>query len=161
MILPAARRLAICLLVPQLVGLTSGLITRGAVRTWYATLARPWFSPPAWVFAPVWTAIYLIMGIAAFLVWQRGLAVPFARQALGVFAAQLALNWLWSALFFGMRAPGVAFVEIVLLWCLIAWCVVLFFRVRPAAGWLMVPYLAWVTFATALNLEFWRLNRGP
>lgn len=158
--LPAIGRLIVCILVPQLVGLTSGLVTVSAVREWYVTLVRPSFAPPTWVFGPVWTAIYLIMGIAAFVVWQRGLGTPLVRLALGVFVAQLALNWLWSVLFFGMRAPGVALLEIVLLWALIAWCMILFFRVRTVAGALMVPYLAWVTFATALNFEFWRLNRG-
>lgn len=156
----ALGRLVVCLLVPQLVGVTSGLLTAGAVRGWYVTLVRPSFTPPTWVFGPVWTLIYLIMGVAAFLVWQRGLATSLARLALGMFVAQLVLNWLWSLLFFGLRAPGVALLEIVLLWAAIAWCTVLFFRVRPVAGALLVPYLAWVTFATALNFEFWRLNRG-
>lgn len=156
----AVGRLIVSILVPQLVGFTSGLVTVSAVREWYVTLVRPSFAPPTWVFGPVWTAIYLIMGIAAFVVWQRGLGTPLVRRALGVFVAQLALNWLWSVLFFGMRAPGVALLDIVLLWALIAWCTILFFRVRTVAGALMVPYLAWVTFATALNFEFWRLNRG-
>jgi tryptophan-rich sensory protein len=153
-------RLVICLLVPQLVGITSGLLTVSAVRDWYVTLARPSFTPPSWVFGPVWTAIYLLMGIAAFLVWQRGLGAPFVRTALSVFAVQLLLNGLWSVLFFALRSPGIALVEILVLWALIAWCMMLFFRVRAVAGALLVPYLAWVTFATALNFEFWRLNRG-
>lgn len=156
----ALGRLALCVLVPQVVGLTAGLITAGAVGDWYVTLARPSFAPPSWVFAPVWTTMYVLMGVAAFLVWQRGTAAPSARAALVLFAAQLALNWLWSLVFFGFRAPGFALLEIMALWGLIAWCTVLFFRVRTVAGALMVPYLVWVTFATALNFEFWRLNRG-
>lgn len=153
-------RLVVALLLPQVVGVGSAFATMGAVRDWYPSLVRPSFAPPSWVFGPVWTALYLMMGVAAFLVWQRGLARPDVRLALGLFVAQLVLNGLWSILFFGMRSPGLAFVEIVALWVLIVLTLWTFWRVSPLAGGLLVPYLAWVTFAAALNFGFWWLNRG-
>ena len=158
MVIAAARLLAF-LLVPLLVGAGSGFMTAGAVRDWYPSLVRPSFAPPSWIFGPVWTLLYLMMGFAAYLVWQRGGGAAAARTALALFGAQLVLNGLWSVLFFGLRAPGLALVEIVVLWVAIAATLWAFWRIRPAAGALLVPYLAWVTFATALNAGFWWLNR--
>jgi tryptophan-rich sensory protein len=156
----AALRLLAFLLVPLLVGAGSGFVTTGAVRDWYPTLVRPSFAPPSWVFGPVWTALYLMMGFAAWLVWRKAGSDPAGRVALGLFAVQLVLNGLWSLLFFGLRAPGLALIEIVVLWVAIAAMRRGFWRVDAAAGWLLVPYLAWVTFATALNAGFWWLNRS-
>lgn len=154
----AFGRLLVSLAVPQAVGILSGLATARGVREWYPALAKPSFNPPSWVFAPVWTALYLAMGVAAWLVWRRGLDTPGVRVALLAFLVQLALNGLWSLLFFGLRSPGLAFAEIVVLWGAIGVTTLLFFRQVAAAGWLMTIYWAWVTFAAVLNLSIWRLN---
>lgn len=123
----------------------------------YHELALPAWAPPAWVFGPVWTLLYLLMGIAAWLVWrERGFGG--ARTALSLFLIQLAANALWSWLFFAWRLGALAFVEIVILWALILMTIVAFWRVRPLAGTLLVPYFVWVSFATALNYAIWQLN---
>ena len=127
--------------------------------TWYRTLQKPPWTPPAWVFGPVWTALYLSMGVAAWLVWRRGWGRPPVRLALAVFGAQLLVNLLWSVVFFGLRRPGWAVADIAVLWVLLVATVVLFSRVRPAAGLVLLPYLAWVTFAAALNGAVAWLNR--
>lgn len=154
----AFGRLLASLAIPQAVGILSGLATVRGVRDWYPGLVKPSFNPPSWVFAPVWTALYLAMGVAAWLVWQRGLETPGVRVALAAFLVQLALNGLWSILFFGLHSPALAFVEIVILWAAIGVTTVLFFRQAAAAGWLMAIYWAWVTFAAVLNFSLWRLN---
>jgi benzodiazapine receptor len=124
---------------------------------WYAGLVKPALTPPPWVFGPVWTLLYLMMGIAAWLVWRKqGLAG--ALGPLGLFLLQLALNALWSYLFFGLQRPGLAFLDIVTLWLAILAALVAFWRVYPLAGLLLLPYLLWVSFATYLNFQFWRLN---
>lgn len=131
--------------------------TLSSVDGWYQTLERPSWTPPDWIFAPVWTALYAAMAVAAWLVWrQHGWAA--ARRSLTLFVVQLALNVLWSVLFFGLRQPAWALAEIVVLWLLIAATTVAFWRRSRAAGSLLVPYLAWVAFAAALNFEFARLN---
>jgi translocator protein len=131
--------------------------TARSVSTWYADLSKPAFNPPAWVFGPVWTALYLMMAIAAWLVWAKGAgsrALP-----LTLYGVQLALNALWSLLFFGLRSPGLALIDIAALWLAIAATTVAFWRVSPAAGGLFVPYVAWVSFASVLNHSIWVLNR--
>jgi len=140
-------------------GAIGSVATAGAIPTWYAGLRRPPWNPPAWVFGPVWTALYLLMAVAAWLVWREH-AGPAGSVALGLFALQLVLNTAWSLIFFGLRAPGWAVVDIVALWLAIALTVVAFWPVRPVAGALLLPYLAWVTFAAVLNVAVWRLNRG-
>jgi tryptophan-rich sensory protein len=124
---------------------------------WYAALEKPSWNPPGWIFGPVWSTLYTLMAVAAWLVWKRG---GFAAQGrpLGAFLAQLALNALWTPLFFGLHWPGVAFAEIVLLGLAIAWTTALFWRVQRAAAYLLLPYLAWVSFAAVLNGTLWRLN---
>jgi benzodiazapine receptor len=131
-----------------------GATTAGSVRDWYPTIAKPSWTPPSWLFGPVWTALYLMMAVAGWLVWRR---VGWGG-ALVWFAVQLALNTTWSPVFFGMHRIGLALVNIVLLWVAIVGTTVAFWRVTPVAGWLFVPYLAWVSFATALNFAIWRLN---
>lgn len=128
------------------------------MRAWYPALAKPPFTPPAWVFAPAWTLLYLMMGVAAYLVWREGLSRPGARRALAVFLVQLALNGFWSIVFFGLRLPGLAFAEITLLWATIGLTALLFYRQSVAAGLLILPYWGWVTFAAVLNFSIWRLN---
>ena len=124
---------------------------------WYAALRKPSWNPPGWVFGPVWTALYTMMGVAAWLVWRQG-GWGKQRQPLLIFLVQLALNALWTPLFFGLHRPGLAFAEIVLLWLAIATTLAAFRPVSRAAAWLLVPYLAWVSFAAALNFTLWRLN---
>ncbi len=133
------------------------LATAQAVDTWYPALRKPPWTPPSWVFGPVWTVLYLMMAIAAWRVW---LAAPWRQTAwpLGLFAVQLALNVLWSVLFFGVQMPGAALVEIVVLWAAILATTIAFFRHSRLAAGLMIPYLAWVSYAITLNFEFWRLN---
>jgi tryptophan-rich sensory protein len=133
------------------------LFGRAGTGAWYRELQKPSYTPPGWLFGPVWTALYIAMGLAAWLVWRRR-GFRAAAVPLGLFALQLALNAAWTPLFFGLQRPFVAFVDIVALWVAIvltAWC---FFRASPAAGWLMMPYLAWVSFAAVLNAALWRLN---
>lgn len=124
---------------------------------WYDGLRKPSFQPPAWVFGPVWTALYASMAVAAWLVWRRR-RVASVRVPLALFGLQLALNLAWSGLFFGLRSPGAAFAEIVVLWAAILATLLAFARVSRPAGLLLAPYLAWVTFASVLNLAIWRLN---
>jgi translocator protein len=151
-------RLAICVLAPLAAGAIGSAFTAGSVQTWYPTLAKPSFTPPAWVFGPVWTALYLLMGVAAFLVWQRGWQRPMVRAGLAFFAGQLVLNAAWSIVFFGAHSVSGAFLVLVLLWLSVLATTLLFGRVRLASALLMVPYLAWITFAAFLNAEIMRLN---
>ena len=134
------------------------LYTTPAIPGWYASLEKPAWTPPAWLFGPVWTLLYLSMAVAVWLVWrERGAAG--AGAALALFAVQLALNALWSVVFFGWRRPDLALVEIFFLWAAIFATTLSFRRVSQFAAWLMWPYLLWVTFAGFLNLSIWRLNR--
>ncbi len=154
-------KLVISIAVPVAVGGLSGFATARGVANWYPTLTKPPFNPPSWVFGPVWTVLYIMMGVAAFLVWRKGLDADGVKMALTVFAIQLVLNGLWSILFFGMQAPGWALFEIILLWIAIGVTTVLFWRVVPLAGALLLPYWAWVSFAAVLNASLWWLNRPP
>lgn len=125
---------------------------------WYATLAKPALNPPSWVFGPVWTTLFALMGIAAFLVWRKGTHRRNIKIALGIFGVQLALNTLWSILFFGMQNPGVALVEITLLWLAIVATIIAFARISRPAAWLLAPYILWVSFAAYLNYAIWAVN---
>lgn len=134
-----------------------GAVASVSAREFYAELVRPAWAPPGWLFGPVWTALYALMGVSAWLVWrERGFAG--ARMALALFMVQLAANALWSWLFFAWRLGGPAFAEVLLLWCLIVATAVAFRRIRPLAAVLLLPYLAWVAFAAALTFAVWRLN---
>jgi tryptophan-rich sensory protein len=135
-----------------------GAATSSSVGTWYAALQKPSFNPPAWVFGPVWTVLYLTMAIAAWLIWLRH-GIADAQLPLALFGLQLALNMAWSVLFFGLRNPGLALVDIALLWLAIVATLVAFWRLSPAAGALLLPYFAWVSFAVILNYSLWALNR--
>jgi translocator protein len=131
--------------------------TRRSVKTWYPTLHRPAWTPPDWTFAPVWTTLYLMMSLSAWLVW-RGSPWPAARASLALFAVQLVLNALWSIVFFGLRRPGPAFAEILLLLTLIIATIVAFLPLSFLAAWLLFPYAMWVAFASYLNFRIWQLN---
>jgi benzodiazapine receptor len=133
------------------------MLSGGEPGAWYRGLRKPALTPPGWAFGPVWTALYVCMGVAAWWVWRRR-GFGGARAALTAFAVQLVLNAAWTGLFFGLQRPDVAFGEIVALWVAIVVTTALFFRASAPAGWLMVPYLLWVSFASYLNFGFWRLN---
>jgi translocator protein len=124
---------------------------------WYARLEKPAWNPPNWIFGPVWTALYIIMAVTAWMVWKRG-GFASQRASLLLFLLQLLFNALWSPLFFGLHKPGLAFVDLVLLWLALLATIAAFWKTRPAAGAMLLPYLAWVTFAGALNFALWRLN---
>lgn len=142
----------------EMAGIVGSVFTAPSIPTWYTTLTRPELSPPNWVFAPVWTTLFALMGIAAFLVWNKGLSQRSVRIALGMFIVQLVLNTLWSIIFFGMRNPGAALVEITVLWLAILATIITFAKVSRVAAWLLVPYILWVTFAGYLNYSIWVLN---
>lgn len=145
--------------VCELVGILGALATAPAIETWYATIAKPGFTPPSWVFGPVWTLLYFLMGCAAFLVWRERDARPRAANiALGAFLVQLVLNGLWSPAFFGLQSPLLGLVVIVPLLLALLVTAGLFARVSRPAAVLLVPYVAWVAYATALNGAIWGLN---
>jgi translocator protein len=150
-------QLIVCVMISELAGIIGGLATASSVRTWYVNLVKPSFNPPSWVFGPVWTLLYALMGGALFLVWQKR-TFSGARLAFIVFFVQLILNTLWSLIFFGLKNPGFAFFEIIFLWLAILATMILFYRVDPRTLWLLLPYLLWVSFASFLNYSIWRLN---
>ncbi|OCB75219.1 TspO/MBR family protein [Flavobacterium crassostreae] len=142
------------------VGYFAGIITRAEILTWYPTLIKPSFNPPNWIFAPVWSMLYILMGIAAGLVWSRmDFEKELVKNALMVFAIQLGLNSLWSYLFFGLHNVLLAGIEIVLLWLMILETYNQFSKINKIAGYLFLPYLGWVSFAMVLNASIWWLNR--
>ena len=142
------------------IGYFSGMITRASITDWYPTLEKPFFNPPNWVFAPVWTTLYILMGVAAGMVWNKMDSDRInARKGLQFFAIQLALNFLWSYLFFGLHNPLLALAELIVLWLMIFETYVVFKRVSKTAGLLLLPYLAWVSFAVILNAAIFWLNR--
>jgi tryptophan-rich sensory protein len=151
-------KLFIAILVSQLAGIIGALFTMEAIPTWYAQLARPEIAPPNWVFGPVWTTLYTLMGISAFLVWKKGLERRDVRMALIVFGIHLVFNTLWSIIFFGFQELGWALAEISVLWIFIVATMFLFYRIHKVAAYLLIPYLLWVSFASYLNYSFWVIN---
>lgn len=143
--------------IAQSAGIVGSLFTAGSVQTWYLTITKPAWNPPGWIFGPAWITLYTLMGIAAYLLWQQR-SLPEAKIALWVYGIHLIFNALWSILFFGLKNPALAFAEIVVLLLLITATIVLFWRIHPLAGALLLPYLAWVSFATYLNYTIWQLN---
>jgi benzodiazapine receptor len=142
------------------IGYFSGIVTRTSVDTWYPTLIKPSFNPPNWVFAPAWSLLYLLMGVAAGLVWDRiEYEKEVVKNALVFFAIQLALNALWSYLFFGLMNPLLALLEVLVLWLMIYETLLKFIKINKIAGYLLVPYLLWVSYATVLNASIWWLNK--
>jgi len=147
----------ISILIAQCAGGIGAFFTTNSVGTLYTTLSKPLWNPPSWLFGPVWILLYTLMGIAAALVYQHKGSKQTTR-ALSLYTVQLALNALWSILFFGMKNPGGSFVEIIILLGFIIVTTILFWRVNTWAGILMLPYIAWVSFATYLNYTIWQLN---
>ena len=151
-------KLFISLAITLLVGAVAAWFTTAGVNGWYAVANKPSFNPPNWVFAPVWSALYIMMGVALWLVWKNDAAKAGKRTALIFFAIQLLLNFAWSFIFFYAHQPGWAFAEILLMWVSIMLTIIWFGKVSPAAAWLLVPYIWWVSFASLLNFYIWKLN---
>ena len=152
-------KLLVSLALPLGLGAIAGLFTAEAVPEWYETLNRPSFNPPNWLFGPVWTILYILMGISLFLIWKQS-ANKERNLAIVVFLLQLALNFAWSFIFFSFNMIGFALIEIILLWISIIVMLVLFYRIKPMAAYINIPYLIWVTFATVLNASYYLLNRS-
>jgi len=150
------KKLVASVLICQMTGLIGALFTTPAIATWYVGITKPSFNPPNWIFGPVWTILYLLMGLSLYLVWSQGFEKN--KMRMGVFGAQLGLNVVWSVLFFGMGNFGAAFVEILALWVAIAATIVVFYKTSKKASLMLVPYICWVSFAALLNFAIWRLN---
>jgi tryptophan-rich sensory protein len=155
--MPKSIKLIIAILLPMVIGGFSGFLTANAINGWYSTLQQPTFNPPNWVFGPVWSTLYLIMGISFYRIW----ILPVSKErslAIGVFVGQMILNFFWSLIFFKWHLIGVALAEIILMWVMIATMILRFKKLDAAAGLMNVPYLLWVTFASALNGAYFILN---
>ena len=172
-------KLIIAVVVSELAGIIGSIFTVPSISIWYATLIKPALNPPSWVFGPVWTILFLLMGISLYLVWQKNF-VPTKSETkikawnnlsqkfwtgnwqkanvILIFSIQLVLNVLWSLIFFGLHQPGVAFFELLMLWFAILYTIVNFYRVSKPAAYLLLPYILWVSFAGYLNLMIWMLN---
>jgi tryptophan-rich sensory protein len=151
-------QLIFAVLVCQTAGLIGSIFTRMSLDPWYASLEKPFFTPPDFVFAPVWIVLYTIMGVSAFLVWNRGITSARNKASLIIFTLHLCVNIAWTAVFFGAQCPPGGAALILLLWIMILTLISLFWRISPAAGALLIPYLAWVSFASALNIAIAMLN---
>ena len=153
------KKFIVSIALCELAGILSGFFTMQNIQTWYATLQKPSFSPPNWIFAPVWTILYALMGIALYLVWVKSLKIKGRKTtAIKAFAVQLVLNASWSIVFFGFHSPFYAFINIILLLAAIIWTMVEFYKVSKTAAYLLAPYLAWVSLAALLNYSIWMLN---
>ena len=142
-----------------IVGSIGSLVTISGPDSWYANLAKPFFAPPNWVFAPVWITLFTLMGISLYLIWQSGTEKPEVRKAFAIFGMQFFLNVIWSFLFFGLKSPLLGLADIVILWLMIAATIAAFYRVKRSAAYLLIPYIAWVTLAAALNGAVYFMNR--
>ncbi|MCX8015552.1 MAG: tryptophan-rich sensory protein [candidate division WOR-3 bacterium] len=151
-------KLLCSIIICQLAGVLGSLFTRPNIPNWYLTLKKPSIAPPNWVFAPVWTTLFLLMAIALYLVWRQGWGNEVVRKAMIIFFVQLVINVLWSAAFFGLRQPLAGFLVIIVLWFFIILTIVYFYNLSKTAGLLLVPYLLWVSFATVLNFMIFKLN---
>lgn len=158
----------ISLIIPQLAGGLGSYFTAGSVKDWYPMLVKPALNPPSWVFGPVWTTLFILMGISAFLIWssytkatedkKKGLERKDVKIALGIFIGQLVLNTFWSIIFFGLHSPVGAFFELIVLWFAILIMIISFYKISRPAAWLLLPYILWVSFAGYLNYSIWQLN---
>ncbi len=146
------------IIIAQIAGIVGSLFTTNSVNTWYKEISRPSFTPPDWLFAPVWIILYLLMGISAYLIWKKGAHKKEVRTALILFFIQLILNSLWSVIFFGLHLTLIAFIEIVLLWFAILFMIIKFYPISRTASLIQIPYILWVSFAAILNFSFAALN---
>jgi benzodiazapine receptor len=152
-------KFVICILASFAAGGIGSLFTFKSIPSWYAGLKKPPYTPPDGAFGPVWTTLYILMGISVFLIWRNGLAVNGAMLAFILFWIQLVLNGLWSVIFFGMKSKGGGVITIIVLWLLILATIISSFRVSPWSGALLIPYICWVSIATYLNIGIWLLNK--
>lgn len=150
--------LAAAILFCLIVGSLGSLVTVTGPGSWYSALQKPFFAPPNWVFAPVWTTLFILMGIALYLVWQCGTENREVKIALGIFGVQFFLNVIWSFLFFSLRSPLLGFIDIIILWVAIVVTIGAFYRVKKSAAYFLIPYIAWVTLASALNGAVYFMN---
>ena len=146
------------LILPIGLGSIAGIITAKEISAWYVALNKPSFNPPGYLFGPVWSALYILMGVSMFLIWNTP-KTKLRQKALTVFGVQLFFNFWWSILFFSFHTILLSLVDILLLWFLIIYMITLFKKIKPVAAYLQIPYLLWVTFATVLNICIWYLNR--
>lgn len=146
------------IVICNVAGFIGAIFTTSAIPAWYSTLNKPSFSPPNWLFGPAWTTLYVLMGIALFLVWSKGLKTKGVKIALTFFGIQLVLNALWSIIFFGLKSPLWAFIELCVLWVMILITIITFYKVSRPAAYLLIPYIAWVSFAAVLNFMIFYLN---
>lgn len=151
-------KLIIAIAIPLAVGGTSGFFTITGVDSWFQTVNKPSWNPPNWIFGPVWTTLYALMGVALFLVWKSDGSDILKKTAIALFAVQMVLNFFWSFIFFDQHQIGWALVEIIVLWVSILLTIFAFGNVSKLAAWLLVPYISWVSFATILNYSIWKLN---
>ena len=152
-------KLVVAVVLTVGIGSIGGIFTATEIQRWYLQLNKPSWNPPNWLFAPVWTTLYLLMGIALYLIWKaEPVAADTKRWAIIIFIAQFALNFLWSFIFFKQHQPGWAFVEIVVMWLAIFCTIIAFSKINTTAAWLLVPYISWVSFAAILNYSIWQLN---
>lgn len=155
-------KLAISILIPLLAGFTGSFFTTPSIATWYASIQKPSFNPPNWIFGPVWTTLFILMGIALYLIWtngsRKGASIKARKAAYQIFAVQIILNILWSFLFFYFHCPTCAFIEIILLWLAILANIIFFWKISRTAAYLLIPYLLWVSFASVLNFMIMVLN---
>jgi len=147
----------ISVLIAEAAGAIGSIFTVFGIKDWYVYLEKPFFSPPNWIFGPVWTALYFLMGVAAYLVWKERKNIE-VREALFIYGGQLVLNAFWSVIFFGFRNIGGAFLEIIFLWGFVLATMIYFARVSKIAAWFLLPYILWVSFAAVLNFSLWILN---
>ncbi|MDG5798998.1 tryptophan-rich sensory protein [Marinilabiliaceae bacterium ANBcel2] len=154
---PQILKLIISIALPISLGAIAGMFTSQAVPEWYSTLNSPFFSPPNWIFSPVWTFLYIIMGISLFIIWREPVSIK-RNKAIAVFIAQMALNFAWSFIFFYFKMIGIALIEIILLWITILIMLYHFYKVKPIAAYMNIPYILWVTFAAILNAGYYILN---
>ncbi len=151
-------KLILSIIICQAAGLIGTIFTMDSIPTWYAALNKPSFNPPNWLFGPVWTVLYLMMGISLFIVWKEDLKNKIVKSAFIIFMIQLFLNTIWSVVFFGMQSVSGGLIIIVLLWLMILFTIIKFIKISRVAGILLIPYLLWVSFATFLNYSIFQLN---
>ncbi|MFC1669961.1 TspO/MBR family protein [Spirochaetota bacterium] len=152
--LPVIISILICLAA----GMIGSVFTAQSVKGWYLTINKPVFNPPGWLFGPVWTILYILMGIALYLIWKSPKDTKNRTTALTFFLINLVLNTMWSLLFFGLQNPFLAFIEIIIIWITLALSIFYFYRISKTAAYLLIPYIAWSSFAAVLNFYLWRLN---
>jgi benzodiazapine receptor len=151
-------KLLISISICQTAGIVGSIFTTPAINSWYVFLKKPAFQPPSWLFGPVWIILYTLMGVVFYQIWQLGWGKEIIKKTMLIFIFNLVINSLWSVLFFGLKSPLLALVDIILLWLVILTLIVQFWSLKKEASYLFIPYFTWVSFATLLNFSIWQLN---